>query len=359
MIDKIKIQGYKSIKDIELALKPINLLIGANGSGKSIFLSFFEFLNYLYEQKLQEYIALRGGQEKFFFQGVKTTESIKSHVSFNNGRNGYSFTLTAGEDEPIFTEEGLWYRQNEWHEIPNKKEASIKFHNKDHHNYNRSTYIRGFLKSFKKFHFHDTGPKSRFNNHSHIQNDTYFLYENGGNIPTYLFRIYNENPMIYKRIIYTIQSIAPYFSDFYFQPNESGYLKLQWTDKYSNTIYGVNDLSDGTLRFIALCVLFLQPELPETIIIDEPELGLHPTAITKLSGLIKSVVQKKTQVIVATQSADLINHFKPEDVVTVDQINGASEFHRLDKQNLEQWLEEYSIGDLWMRNILEKGQPNE
>ncbi len=354
MIDKIKIQGYKSIKEIELALKPINLLIGANGSGKSIFLSFFEFLNYLYEQKLQEYIALRSGQEKFFFQGVKTTESIKSHVSFNNGINGYSFTLTAGKDEPIFTEEGLWYDQDECYKTPYKKEAGIKFYNEY-----RAEYIRDFLKNFKKFHFHDTGSRSLFNDYSHIQNDVYFLYEDGRNIAAYLFRIYNENPTIYKRIIYTIQSIAPYFSDFYFQPNENGYLKLQWTDKCSNTIYGVNDLSDGTLRFIALCVLFLQPELPETIIIDEPELGLHPTAITKLSGLIKSVVQKKTQVIVATQSADLINHFKPEDVVTVDQINGASEFHRLDKQNLEQWIEEYSIGDLWMRNILEKGQPNE
>ena len=141
-------------------------------------------------------------------------------------------------------------------------------------------------------------------------------------------------------------------------PNNKNLIRLQWKDKYSDTIYGVTDLSDGTIRFIALTVLFMQPNLPDTIIIDEPELGLHPTAIAKLAGMIKSVSAKKCQVIIATQSTDLISHFPPESIITVDQIDGCSKFNRLDSTKLQQWLDDYTIDDLWKRNIITTGQPN-
>jgi predicted ATPase len=156
----------------------------------------------------------------------------------------------------------------------------------------------------------------------------------------------------------TIQSIAPFFSDFFFKPNNEGLLRLQWKSKYSSTIYGVNDLSDGTIRFIALSVLFLQPNLPSSIIIDEPELGLHPYAIAKLSGMIQSVAGRNTQVILATQSADLVNYFNPEDIITVDQVEGESKFNRLNNETFKSWLVEYSLGDLWQKNIVSGGQPN-
>ena len=179
------------------------------------------------------------------------------------------------------------------------------------------------------------------------------------NIAAFMYNIHETNKIVYNRIINNIQSVAPYFSDFYFAPNSENNLKLQWRDKFSDVIYGVNDLSDGTLRFIALSILFLQPHLPDTIIIDEPELGLHPFAIAKLSGMIKSASKKSTQVIVATQSADLISHFEPEDIITVDQIDGQTQFKRQSKENLQIWLDNYyTIDDLWKRDMLEGGQPN-
>lgn len=178
------------------------------------------------------------------------------------------------------------------------------------------------------------------------------------NLPAFLYDIQSENKIVYNRIIRNIQSIAPYFSDFYFKPNSENLLRLQWTDKFSDVIFGANDFSDGTLRFIALTVLFLQPTLPDTIIIDEPELGLHPAAIAKLASMIKSVAAKKCQVIVATQSTDLISHFLPEDIITVDQIDGASVFKRLQNETLKKWLDDYTIDDLWKRNIITGGQPN-
>jgi len=355
-MDYIEINGYKSIKSAKIVFKPINILIGANGSGKSNFLSFFEFLNRLYEQKLTEYVALSGGEDKMLHKGSKTTETISSKINY--GLNGYSFEIKKGEGSFIFTSEGLWYDKNPFIKNPMEissfgNEAKIKMHSSP-----RADYIRKYLNSFKKYHFHDTSKNSPFNQLSNVQNDIYYLYEKGNNLAAFLYSIQQTNRIVYGKILNTIQSIAPYFSDFFFQPNSENFIRLQWKDKYSNMIYGVNDLSDGTIRFIALTTLFMQPNLPETIIIDEPELGLHPTAISKLSGMIKSVASKNCQVIIATQSTDLISHFNPEDIITVDQINGESTFSRLNSETLGQWLEDYSIDDLWKRNIITTGQPN-
>lgn len=352
-MDYIEIKGYKSIKDARVELKPINILIGSNGSGKSNFLSFFEFLNHLYDRKVQEYISLRGGEDKILHKGSNNTNHLFIKTEFDNGQNGYSAFLKRGDTGFIFTEEYLIYRGDKGRNIANyTTEARIK----QTDNY-RAKYVIKYLNSFKKYHFHETGRNSPFNKPSHIENDIFYLYEKGENLAAFLYYIKETNKIHYNRIIQTIQSIAPFFSDFFFQPNDEGYLKLQWQDKYSSTIYGATDLSDGTVRFIALSTLFLQPKLPSTIIIDEPELGLHPFAISKLAGMIQSVASRDVQVIVATQSADLVNHFTPDDIVTVDQREGESHFKRLEESELNQWLDEYSIGDLWQRNIIHGGQP--
>lgn len=353
-MDYIKITGYKSIKDITLKLKPINILIGANGSGKSNFISFFEFLNALQDRRLKEYVALRGGTEKLLHKGSENTQNIEFETSFGNGINGYKSTLKLGDENFIFADEFLVFKGNKGRDISNfGTEANIKATD----NY-RAKYVKEHLNGYRKYHFHDTSKNSPFSKMSNIINDQYYLYEDGSNLSAFLYNVYENHKVVYNRIIQTIQSIAPYFSDFFFQPNQENHIRLQWKSKYSSTIYGVSDLSDGTIRFIALTVLFMQPNLPPSIIIDEPELGLHPFAISKLAGMIMAVSAKKAQVILATQSADLVNHFTPSDIVTVDQHNGESIFTRLDENNLKEWLDTYSVGDLWQRNILTGGQPN-
>ncbi len=352
-MDYIHIKGYKSIKDAKVELRPINILIGANGSGKSNFLSFFEFLYNLYERKLPDYVGLNGGEDKFLHHSSKVTQQIEANLSFNNEINGYSFTLEKGTDGLIFINEYLIYEKDKGRNIASKnKLAEIK----QSDNY-RARYVRFYLEGLKKYHFHDTGKNSPFNKLSLFPNDVNFLYEKGDNLAAFLFNIQFSNPIVYNRIIKVIQSIAPYFSDFFFQSNTEGYLRLQWQDKYSSTVYGAADLSDGTIRFIALTVLFMQPNLPQTLIIDEPELGLHPFAISKLAGMIQSVAAKGTQVIVATQSTDLMSYFNPDDIIAVDQHNGESVFNRLKQEDLDIWLTDYSLGDLWKRNIITEGQP--
>ncbi len=354
-MNRIQIIGYKSIKEVDLPLLPINIFIGANGSGKSNLLSFFDFLKQIYKNNLREFVALKGS-DTFLHKGDKVSLEISAHLFFNE-TNGYSFTLKKGDTGLIFTKEGLWYEnptQNNPVDI-----ASFSYEsNLRNQTIPRANFIRNYLNNLVKYHFHDTGENSPFNKESNIENDKFYFYEKGNNIASFLYNIQKENKKVYNLIIKTIQAIAPYFSDFFLVPESNGNVKLRWQSKYSSTIYGVNDLSDGTIRFIALTVLFMQPNLPETIIIDEPELGLHPTAIAKLAGLIKSVASKDCQVIIATQSTDLISHFEPEDIITVDQINGESVFERLNSKTLKLWLEDYTIDDLWKRNIIQTGQPN-
>jgi predicted ATPase len=353
---RIEIYGYKSIKALSLELAPINIFIGANGSGKSNFLSFFDFLKQVYNRNLQELVALKG-IETFLHKGSKITQEISTKLYFAN-TNAYSFTLKKGEAGFIFTKEGLWYDKNPYYDNPVDiasfgLESTLRFQDMP-----RAAYIRNYLEGLTQYHFHDTGENSPFQQTSNIENDKYYLYAKGSNLAAYLYHIAQEKPIVYNFIIKTIQSIAPYFLDFFFRPEPNGNLKLRWQSKHSDTVYGANDLSDGTIRFIALATLFLQPNLPETIIIDEPELGLHPTAIAKLAGLIKSAAAKNCQVLIATQSTDLISHFDPEAIITIDQKNGESIFERLNSDKLELWLEDYTIDDLWKRNIIATGQPN-
>lgn len=352
-MDYIKIEGYKSIKSVRIDLEPINILIGSNGSGKSNLISFFDFLNRLFNRNLNDYIALSGGADKILHKGQKVTNQIKFKVEFGNGINGYSCILEWGQGNFVFTSEKLFYNGIGKEIGYSSNEADLKKTD----NY-RAPFIIAYLNSFRKYHFHDTGTTSAFTKLSNIENDIHYLYSDGSNLAAFLYYIFQNHKITYNLIVNTIQSIAPYFSDFYIIPNEENYVRLLWKDKYSDLIYGPNDLSDGTLRFIALVTLFLQPKLPSTIVIDEPELGLHPKAISKIAGLIKSVAAKKSQVIIATQSTDLISHFSPNDIITVDQINGESVFNRLQETDLESWLEEYTLDDLWKRNIITTGQPN-
>lgn len=355
-MNSIEINGYKSIKELKLELKPINILIGANGSGKSNLISFFDFLKQIYNRNLQEYVALKG-IDTFLHKGEKVTPQISTHLHFPN-TNGYSFTIKKGDSGFIFTNEGLWYSNFSNYENPVDIASFSTESNLRSQTIPGANYIRKYIENLVKYHFHDTGENSPFNRESNIENDKYQFYQNGSNLAAFLYNIQKESPIVYNLIVKTIQNIAPYFLDFFMKPESNGNLKLRWQSKYSQTVYGANVLSDGTIRFIALATLFLQPELPQTIIIDEPELGLHPTAIALLAGLIKSAANKECQIILATQSTDLLSHFDPEDVITVDQKEGESIFQRLSSRELESWLKDYTLDDLWKRNIISTGHLN-
>ena len=351
MVNQITIEGYKSFRAQTIKLDGLNVLIGSNGAGKSNFLSFFELLGNAFEQRLGAYVATTGGVDKLLFQGRKTTEKITATLIMSH--NSYGLTLQEADGKLIVENERLGY----YNDIVTITEYSPEATIKTYSGMSRGNYIKDYLSHIRKFHFHDTGRRSPFATECHVRNDAYTLYSHGENLSPILYRMQQERPIAYQRIVKVIQSVAPYFLDFYFQASEAETLRLQWRDKYSEMIYGPNDLSDGTIRFIALATLFLQPILPSVVIIDEPELGLHPVAIQKLAGLMKSAAARGCQIIAATQSADLISNFEPEQILTTNLKDGQTLVERLNGEELSHWLRDYSLGDLWKQSIVKGGQP--
>ena len=128
-------------------------------------------------------------------------------------------------------------------------------------------------------------------------------------------------------------------------------IRLEWEEHGSDTFFDTSALSDGTLRFICLATLLLQPNLPSVVLIDEPELGLHPAAIHVLAGMLQSA-STRTQLLVATQSVTLVNQFELDEVWVVDRKEGESHFNHLKEADMSVWLEDYGLGELWEKNIL-------
>jgi len=182
--------------------------------------------------------------------------------------------------------------------------------------------------------------------------DSRYLKEDAGNLGAFLMRLQQQSPVDYRRIVDTVRQALPFFADFELSLVYDSVL-LQWREVGSDVIFSAGQAADGMLRFIALVALLMQPEdnLPDVLILDEPELGLHPFAIEILSELIRAA-SRTIQVIVATQSVSLIDRFDPESVVVVERRGRESMFQRLDPEAYRSWLEEYSVSELWEKNVI-------
>lgn len=350
MLSRVIIDGYKSIQHTDVELRPINILIGSNGVGKTNFISFFKLINIIYEQRLHNY-TMQNSAERLFHYGLKQTSELKGYLAFED--NAYEVRLQARDNGSLFIAEERSYYQSSSFNVSNIDESQIK---------NSSTYrdrwLRDYLQSYKIFHFHDTSKGAPLRSSANI-NDNRYLKTDGSNLPAFLFMLQEKYPKTLRRIELTIRSVMPYFGNFSLAPSllDESQINLQWSDIENNEKYfDANDLSDGSIRFIALATLLLQPTLPKVIIIDEPELGLHPTAIVKLAGMIKSVASRGCQIIVSTQSVNLINNFDAEDIITVDRKDKQSTFNRLNNDTLQHWLNDYPLGELWTKSII-NGQP--
>lgn len=341
-----------------LPLGRTNILIGENGAGKSNFISFFELTKAIYDQRLGAYMLSNGGINAQLHRGLKYSKSIKGFIDYDN-RNAFFFTLSPGVgDKAFIAETGDYYNMNgdttKDYKIWNKMiwDKDVEESQISEKKYPRAKYIKTLLESFIVYHFHDTSKTSSMRQPCYI-GDNATLRHDASNLPAVLFRLQQTDIIAYRIIEATIRSVAPYFKRFKLSPmlTDESRIKLEWEEQDSDMYLDASSLSDGTLRFIALATLLLQTKLPETIIIDEPELGLHPAAMVKLSAMIKRA-SAKAQIIVATQSVTLISNFSINDLIVVGRDDNQSTFHRLNEADFSQWLEEYSVGDLWEKNII-------
>ncbi|MEB3189720.1 MAG: AAA family ATPase [Snowella sp.] len=355
-LSRIVLEGFKSIKECDLELKELNILIGPNGAGKSNFISFFRLIQQMLEGNLQIYVAKQGGPDVLLHFGRKKTEQIKAELYFGN--NGYKFTLEPTQDNRLmFAQEYFWWNvRGDWDMGAGHFETKVETQK------NR-TRIYDFtvpaMKNWRLYHFHDTSETAKVKQ-IHNLNDNSYLRPDASNLAAFLYLLKEQHPTKYQQIVKTIQLVAPFFGNFNLRPTPENHEKIQleWTEKGEDIPFKAHHLSDGTLRFICLATVLLQPQelQPETILIDEPELGLHPYAINMLAALLRSASKSK-QIIISTQSVELLNEFEPEDVIVGDRQEGSTYLHRLDAQALQTWLEEYSLGELWQKNIL-GGRPS-
>lgn len=352
-LSRIRINGYKSIKECDINLKKINVLIGSNGSGKSNFISVFAMLQNILVQNLSVYVGQRG-VNSLLFKGRKTTEETAIEVYFGN--NSYGFVLVPTEDNRlIFKDEYFGY--NHYNTQRNVSHGHSESLWKKGSGNNTDKYIQPILEkqNWKVYHFHDTSINAKVKQEHNISNNKFLLFD-AANLAAFLYRLREYHESNYREIISTIKLIAPYFEDFELEPNEGNREKivLRWKQVECDDTFNASQLSDGTLRFICIATLLLQPQLlqPATIIIDEPELGLHPYAITIFAEIVKQISANK-QIIISTQSVDLLNEFDADDVIVVDRDNDGSVFNRLNEESLNEWIKaDYTLGELWNKNIL-------
>ncbi len=349
MLKEIIIEGYKSIKDMDLQLGPINIFIGSNGVGKTNFMSFFRLFNQVYEQRLQNY-TMQNRADSLLHYGLKHSNEIRGCFHYDFG--SYSAALQPRDNGSMFLSEEHFVCGDKTESVKNRDESVLRD--------SMSAEIeplKSYMQNFRIYHFHDTGKGSPLRTDSDV-NDNRFLRCDGGNLGSVLYDFQLHYPKALKRIEMTIRSVMPYFERFDLHPSSyDEKINMVWIDRNApDKYFSVNDLSDGSVRFIALSALLMQPLLPKMIFIDEPELGLHPAAIGKLSGMIKSAASRGCQIVISTQSVSLVNHFDVDDLITVDRHDGHSVFNRLDPKSLETWLDDYSLGELWTKSVI-NGQP--
>lgn len=361
-LDKLTIRGFKSIQELEdFELKSLNVFVGANGAGKSNLISFFQMLQELIDGDLADYVLKSGGISDLLYNGRRATKQMEFETCFR--LRGYRFKIVPGTDDRSFAleDEARYYRhsRSRWWELGSSgdnrallvKEAKGKSRDSQ---YSRPVYEA--IRSWKVYHFHDTSSTAAMR-HEEIVQDNKVLRSDAANIAPFLLRLREEGDSSYDEILESCRLVTPFLDDFLLEPQSFGpktTVALSWRTKGSDYPMQPYHLSDGSMRFICLAAALLQPNPPSTLIIDEPELGLHPEAIRILAELIENAA-KRTQLIIATQSPLLLDHFAIEDIIVVNRKDGQSTFERLDYSDYKVWLEEYSVGQLWAKNVIQGG----
>jgi len=349
-LGKVKIKGFKSIESAELKLGDLNVVIGANGSGKSNLIGVFRLLERVLSHNLQLYVASE--PDRFLFHGRKKTPALLLDFAFD--QNSYGFKLKAAQDTLIFEDEcvqysGFWEYDEPiavGHKESKLEEAAASYKNKI------PAFVFPKVRNLVVYHFHDTSDTAPAKQTVDVD-DNRFLRPNAANLPAYLYWLQEKHPVQFRHIEEHIRLVTPFFEGFVLAPSKLNEkkIKLEWRQKGSEAYFDAYSLSDGTLRFICLATLLLQPHPPALILLDEPELGLHPFAIRILAEMLEAA-SKRVQVLLATQSVTLLNNFAPQDVIVSENDGLRTTFNRLDAEKLKGWLDEFSIGELWEKNVL-------
>ena len=360
-LERITVKGFRTIRElVDFEPHSRTVLIGPNGAGKSNFISFFRMMSWALSgpDKLTLHVSQQGGSRRLLHDGPAHTREIEAELTIRTeaGENEYAFRLFhAAGDRLVFADERYRFSRTGWQGKANWK--TLGAGHKDPQllvaavDDQTAQVIRTLLRKIVVYQFHDTSDTARVRGKWPAE-DNRWLKEDAANLASVLYRLQARDRRYYQRIVDTVRLVLPLFSDFELEP-DCGDLMLAWRERDTDEVFNASQASDGFLRIVALITLLLQPaqDLPDVLILDEPELGLHPSAINVVGGLT-SAAATKIQVIAATQSVPLVDCFDPEDIVVVERPDRASTFKRLDPVALDRWLETYSLSELWEKNVI-------
>ncbi len=360
-LERITVKGFKTIRElIDFEPRSRTVLIGPNGAGKSNFISLFRMMSWALSgpDKLALHVSQQGGSRRLLHDGPARTRELEAQLTIRTaaGENEYAFRLFhAAGDTLVFADERYRFSRTGWqgkanwttlgagHKDPQLLAAAVDDQT--------AQVIRTLLQKIVVYQFHNTSDTARIRG-KWPAGDNRWLKEDAANLAPVLYRLQARDRRYYQRIVDTIRLVLPQFSDFELE-SDCGGLILAWRERDTDEVFNASQASDGFLRIVALITLLLQPtqDLPDVLILDEPELGLHPSAINVVGELIAAAAAT-IQVIAATQSVPLVDCFDPEDIVVVERPDRTSTFKRLDPATLDRWLEAYSLSELWEKNII-------
>lgn len=367
MIESVRIAGFRSLADFTIENLPrATVLIGANGSGKSNLIHFFDMMSWMIgSHRLEEFVQRQGGADDQLFGGGRTSPRMEAELTMRteSGRNDYRFALAyAHPDRFIFTEEAIRFsRENQGTTAPwqylkgGGSEARVvdAARSMESASVNPTTVreVVQLLRRCAAYQFHDTSDDSRMKKRWDTEDNAY-LKSHGENLAAILLRLEREDMERFGRICDLVRRVLPNFDRFLLEESY-GKVLLQWKPRGLNKTIGAHLTSDGSLRFFALATLLnLPPEmLPDVLLLDEPELGLHPAAVALVGDMTKALSEER-QVVVATQSPLLVDAFDFDEILVLELRGGRTTVHRRDEGEYREWLEDYSTGELWQKNLL-------
>ena len=360
-VSSLTVRGFKSICRLkQFELGALNVFIGSNGAGKSNLLDVFRMAAAMAAGNLQLFVAQQDGPDAMLFRGRKHTNSVEIDLNFDD--HGYSASLTAVGEHLVFLREQTRFATSANKLGSGHYESNLNALEKTEADLTAAD-LREAMPEWCVYHFHDTSTNSPIRQAQPVR-DNLRLHADGANLAPFLRHLRERHPASFRRIVESIRLVAPYFDDFVYRKEvmeDAGAadaeerVELEWFERELDRErpHGPRQLSDGTLRFICLATLLNQPAhfQPNPILLDEPELGLHPYAISLLAEMLQQASATR-QILVSTQSADLVGEFAPEEIVTVARRDGRSVFERPNADALRDWLDEYTLGDLWRMNVV-------
>lgn len=368
-LKSVTIEGFRSLKQVDLQnLQALNVLIGANGAGKSNLIRFFEMLSWMLKgQNLQEFIGLQGGADDLLFMGKQQTPHLKASIALETARglNEYAFVLSAASaNKMIFVEERYRFSATghetaaRWSQLPvgSGESALVDVAQTATKTNTTAKTVVHLLRSIVTYQFHDTSENAYIKQTWDV-NDYVFLRSHGGNLAAVLLYLRENHVKRYQLIEKQISRVLSSFGGFDLQAL-NGKVELRWKHRNGKKTLGAHLTSDGSLRLFCLMTLLNLPNdmLPAIILLDEPELGLHPSAITLIAAMIRTL-SARCQVILATQSPLMVDNFSLDNIIVADLEDGATRLRRLSQAEYQQWLDDdFSASDLWLSNVL-GGQP--